>query len=732
MDWDGKFRPSGMPLIRSREDIVTYLTAPPIIHPIFPRLLQYPEPQPNLKPIGVGDLKVVKTWLSGYRAGDISYIDNVLVGETKVRVHRRLEKSEETFSFSREQQEESTKDTQSTQRFDFHREVDNVVQATLALDANASMTYKGAAITATGSLGFSYNRAQTDTTKISSNYWQETVSKAVQRIQSSVSEQRSFKQQFETEETNTHTLANPGGPKHISGIYRWVDKIYKAQLYNFGKRTMFEFIIPEPSAFLVASRLRAFEATIVMPEMPVLKLKTLERPAGLAGPEDISEAKFNELRVKYDLDDMTFPPAVREVMLVDTASNQGFFAKEGLPNGSYDAETYSSKLDSVDWVVKGVWIEGLLEFQGPNEAANDPKNKNQMVLFIEGTQFCRDEGEVAQGWPWQPKYFEGPNNADGGVILHRDTIALTIGIWDGNFYRVTIRALLHRTDKLLNDFRTAVYTRIAHVEQKKVDDENRELQLAYDAMLSVYKTRLDELRTKAVMDLLRGKSEALNKQTILTELKRLTIETIVKSFGDGEFYNALSESDALGSEVADFRYYMPKVTEGDTGATFEYERVETTTPYPIEVRDKTKNKGRYVQFLEQAFEWEQLAYLFYPYFWAARPKWIENMNRLDESDPHFSAFLQAGSARVLLAVTRPYEDAVTHFLATGEPWNGGPAPVIGDPLFIPLYEEMRKAQDDLEGAVPEGPIRSFRVPTALVYLQDSSSDLPGPKPEDPI
>ena len=42
-----------------------------------------------VKPIGVGDLKVVKQWLTAYRPGEISHIHNVMDGETRSRAHRR-------------------------------------------------------------------------------------------------------------------------------------------------------------------------------------------------------------------------------------------------------------------------------------------------------------------------------------------------------------------------------------------------------------------------------------------------------------------------------------------------------------------------------------------------------------------------------------------------------------------------------------------------------------------
>ena len=39
--------------------------------------------------------------------------------------------------------------------------------------------------------------------------------------------------------------------RSISGIYRWVDKIYEAQVYNYGLReALIEVVVPEPAALL--------------------------------------------------------------------------------------------------------------------------------------------------------------------------------------------------------------------------------------------------------------------------------------------------------------------------------------------------------------------------------------------------------------------------------------------------------------------------------------------------
>jgi hypothetical protein len=66
---------------------------------------------------------------------------------------------------------------------------------------------------------------------------------------------------------------------------------------------------------------------------------------------------------------------------------------------------------------------------------------------------------------------------------------------------------------------------------------------------------------------------------------------------------------------------------------------------------------------------------------------------------------------------------VLHFLATREPWDGGPTPVIGDPLYVPLYEEIRGQQDTFAGSEPAGDPWIFSLPTSLVYLESANYPL---------
>lgn len=46
-----------------------------------------------------------------------------------------------------------------------------------------------------------------------------------------------------------HKLDNARKDKNVVGIYRYINKRYKAQVFNYGERLMFEFLIPEPAEF---------------------------------------------------------------------------------------------------------------------------------------------------------------------------------------------------------------------------------------------------------------------------------------------------------------------------------------------------------------------------------------------------------------------------------------------------------------------------------------------------
>jgi hypothetical protein len=758
--------PDGFPLIMSAADLDLYLSAAPIVHPLFARLQHYRRPFNALKPIGVGDLKVVKHWLTKYKAGEIAHIDNVLKGETKTRVHRHLEKTEEVFSFSNEQQDEVQRDTQSTDRFELKRETDSIIRTDTALNVglnvNATFTGTGYQVVTGATTGFAYTRSQSDQVKTSANFAREVVDRAVKRVQTRTTEQRTTTKIFETEETNTHGFKNEG-TTNVSGIYRWVDKEYQAQLYNYGKRMMFEFVLPEPAAFLVESRLRAYETRLDFPRPPQEPSPAaLPQWVSQLTPASINEQRFRELRQQYDFGDLTFPTQTRVIDLIEPDSGRNLFSESGLPNNTWSSRTYNCRVNTRGYRVSRITITGHLAFSGwvppnqllppvgdapepqfppPNPRDVAPSEFNTFELRVAGQRVFRIEDNTRNHWyfdsgaaPLRPANIplgqrETEYTVPAGATIDGDDVTLFVGFFDISAYNLSFHAELQLTPDALLDFQMNVIGTIQRAEQAKIDAANRESVEAYNAQMTTYRNRLAEIQATAISDLLQGESEATNRQVMLKELKRQCLAVLTKEFDSIANDDVLSEVEAMGNRSVTtiarrFKVQEEPDSNHPTKVTGDFEVVEKRVDFPAPDLPRAQAKGRYVQFLEQAFEWQQLSYLLYPYFWATPPKWIELMNRSDRTDSFLSAFLQAGSARVLLAVTPAYDEAVLHYLATGEPWEGGPSPVIGDPLYVPLYEEIRKQQDDLLNATADGKPWSFTLPTTLVYLDNSDTPLP--------
>jgi hypothetical protein len=113
-------------------------------------------------------------------------------------------------------------------------------------------------------------------------------------------------------------------------------------------------------------------------------------------------------------------------------------------------------------------------------------------------------------------------------------------------------------------------------------------------------------------------------------------------------------------------------------------------------------------------------FFFYPYFWGRKPNWRQRA-LLEDVDPMFAEFLKAGAARIVVSVRPGFEQAVAHFLDTGEIWNGADLPPITSPLYVSIIEEIRE-RDEAPGAeVAQGDPWDVRVPTTLVRLRDKPS-----------
>jgi hypothetical protein len=148
---------------------------------------------------------------------------------------------------------------------------------------------------------------------------------------------------------------------------------------------------------------------------------------------------------------------------------------------------------------------------------------------------------------------------------------------------------------------------------------------------------------------------------------------------------------------------------------FSAMRVHQSLDYPEFLDARAGVEGPYMQFFEQACDWFNMTYTFYPYFWTRKPNWIR-MRGYESSDPIFTNFLQAGAARVVVPAHPAYTKAVLHFLTTGEVWNGDDVPVVGDPLYISIVDELMEGSGFGQSDTPVAEW-DIRLPTTLTMLK---------------
>jgi hypothetical protein len=152
--------------------------------------------------------------------------------------------------------------------------------------------------------------------------------------------------------------------------------------------------------------------------------------------------------------------------------------------------------------------------------------------------------------------------------------------------------------------------------------------------------------------------------------------------------------------------------------------------YPEADCSKLARQGGEIQFFEQAFEWDQLTYLFYPYFWGRRANWVKAVN-MDDPDTLFTKFLQAGAARVLVPVRPSYERGVAHYLLTSELWGGGAAPAIDEEMYVSIVAELKAQAGVIDESMLTGEAWEVTVPTSLVMLQGNAQLPVFPVPDKP-
>lgn len=236
--------------------------------------------------LGISDYRRVEQTLCCYVPGEVAHIENVMAREYKERSTRRLRRSDDSTTYSSSSESESMTDTSTTSRYDMQKEVANVISDSkdMGLSVGFNSSISGSKKIGSSEIDFdaggdvSADFATTHSTEESASQStslaKEITEKAMQRVVSKVNEERVTRIIEEYEEKNQHGFDNRQGAEHISGVYRWVDKIYKNEIFNYGKRLQYEFMIPEPAQFHLIAKASGVNLNNGMPLIKPLDPRT--------------------------------------------------------------------------------------------------------------------------------------------------------------------------------------------------------------------------------------------------------------------------------------------------------------------------------------------------------------------------------------------------------------------------------------------------------------------------
>ncbi|SHH72129.1 hypothetical protein SAMN04488109_4955 [Chryseolinea serpens] len=585
------------------------------------------------KPLGIGNLQVVKQELIKYEPSEISHIENILEGEKYGRQTKRTESTEVTTIQEKESISFEERDLQSTERNEMVTESQNEIskQTTSTKEQTTTTDY--------GKL--------VENNK--SNYARSVTDKAVTSLTQKVKEVRiQVEKKIYTEKTS-HEFDNSKGNRKVRGIYQWVDKWYKTRILNYGKRLLYDVTIPEPAAFLLDTLKKAEQPeslNLVKPEKPAIL--TTSNAGGIIAiggtgslrykalePQDLTNSNYMSLVALYGVAGAVEPPPLP------------FATTMAWPSAGPGNMVFKSEKITIPPGYKA--IKGY--FQSTNwrdeTGAIFQNNDGAEINIGEGYHFAMNV--LSQSFKM--------NNETGDI-----PITFNAGGMKGHNVAVGI---ISQNDTALAKWQLKTFAAIME---------------GYRKQLAEYEDRLNKLQAAIRAQLMAAQNYAHNPSIEREELKKAFIFLI------------LSE---------------------------QYGKAFVPSPDPLKIPPDPKynNKwGAMVSFFERAFEWENMMYVYYPYFWSQPARWGE-LILIQDINPKFEEFLKAGAARVVVPVRPGFEAPVAHFQETGEVWMGKAMPDMFSEQYVSIINEIneRNFAPGEEKCMVEWDVK---LPTTLVMLKE--------------
>lgn len=588
----------------------------------------------GVKQLGIADYNKVEQSTQGYVEGDVAHIENIMAREFKERSTRKLRRKEDTFTSSSESEREQLSDTTSTSRFEMQNEVSKVIANSKDFGASASVQYQPVkTLTLNAGASYATHNSKEESTRQAVTNSKDITERALDRIVSKVKEERIEKIVEEFEENNAHGFDNRKGDKHVVGVFRWVDKIFKNQIVNYGKRLMFEFSVPQPG------------------KLHKLGMSEIEQQGDSMLIEPVDPRKSTSQNLKD------------YAMLTDTKLK-------------YWAGKYNVEVEAKPKQYISVGESFNINLSGGATLSHTESNSgNGKITIPEG---------------YKTIYAKGIFNASSDNDSQGNILSLTIGnktkAFNGRFYRKTIQL-----NSSLLDFVNEVpvsYTLGNHI--------SGDVSATVDCKLTTEHENKWKLESfKAIIDAYEDALATYNEKLAEEKATGIQIKGTNPGFYR-EFENKILRKNCISYLIdqnpsAQNTYGKSNLFTTTGGGAQTFGNLE------VNVNQDLDKYAAFVKFMEQAFEWDIMSYNLYPYYWGNRQDWSSLYQFDESNDPLFRNFMQSGMARVIVTVRPGFEEAVRYYMQTGQIWSGGEVPVIEDELYLSIVDELRQPEGEKLG-----------------------------------
>jgi hypothetical protein len=695
-----------------------------------------PPYNPYVVPAGVADLYVVRQELKGYELKEISYVANVLKSESAKRVTVRFQKTDETYTTTTDTTTQTEQDTESAQRFQLQTQAQSIINSDSSLNFGLTVSASyGPTVQANSNFSAASNNAKSQSQSVAGTYANDVTTRTVARVTQQVTQQHRLDVINSFRERVEHGFDNTSGTGNVSGVYQYVDALYEVGVFNYGKRLLFDLIVPDPAALIRqainAANTHAVTAYDPPPidfspgdlTVPVALYKAAvpdkttwgpvppQWPANVLDPADAKSdgIDYTIPAQTYQAGSIAPPPAPFVVVSWGTAA-------AATPNGGAlaPASDHITIPDGYRAATAIVQAAMAMQYDSPYILTVQLGASPQQRIGNESNPDPPPGRDVAENQP-----ISIPLSGETGEV------AVTVGTGNLAQYTLNVEVLCQLTEEAFAKWQLDTYSLITQ---------------SYLSLLSTYQQAASAGQQSLGGMSYAGGSPDENQRIIQGELARAFISMLTlqqfdppaAAYASGTTYKAgdtVSYSDKGYQSLAGGN----TGNQPDTSPTWWAKTADyPSLTYPPAMLPDTAGElnftsafaqAPYIRFLQEALEWTQTQYVFYPYYWDQKADWPARV-LTEDSDPLFAQFLRSGAARVVVPVRPGFCEALVYFLQKGQPWDGGAAPSIVDSLYVSIAAEIAQSdqQPTAETLVP--PTWTMRLPTTLVKLRNDPHPAP--------